>query len=375
MKKKLVTIGVAVTLLAAITGEEVNAQSNGWSQNEVGYTYIKDGSTVKNTWEYIGGRWYHFDNQGQMQTDWQYIGGNWYHFNQNGHMQTDWQYIDGFWYYFNQYGHMQTGWQYIGTSWYYLYQSGACMVNGWQDGTYVDGSGRAVQTGWVKRQGDWYYISGKGYLANSWVGDYYLRADGRMARNTWVSNYYVGATGACVYNAFVGDWYVGSNGQVVTSKWVQQDGNWYYIASNGKVMRNASFIDGSTEYTFGSNGTITSTKQIGRTATIGGVTSPVVSTTEITYSSENYVYEYTPIPNYYVAERLSKAGAAVHALRVGDTVTIEGKNYRVKERKTGITYYDTTAFSNYLSSGDYDLGLQTCDDAATYIIILKLTRI
>ena len=61
-------------------------------------------------------------------------------------MQTGWQRLGGQWYYLDPSGAMQTGWQAINGKYYYLGTNGAMYYNTWTpDGKYVDGSGAWVQ--------------------------------------------------------------------------------------------------------------------------------------------------------------------------------------------------------------------------------------
>lgn len=53
-------------------------------------------------------------------------------------------------------------------------------------------------SGWVNRDGAWYYLKSDGsYVTNSWQGNYYLKSDGKMAKNEWVDGgrYFVGSDG------------------------------------------------------------------------------------------------------------------------------------------------------------------------------------
>ena len=74
---------------------------------------------------------------------------------------------------------------------------------------YFDPSSGAMQSGWKKISGKWYYFKKGAYgLApmqkNKWIsGTYWVGSDGVMATNAWVDNnrYYVDGNGKWVKNA------------------------------------------------------------------------------------------------------------------------------------------------------------------------------
>ena len=73
---------------------EAAASSSVWVKDSTGWKYIdKNGISVKNKWKKIGGKWYHFDENGYMQTDFQRIDGERYYFGTNGVMRTGWKKI------------------------------------------------------------------------------------------------------------------------------------------------------------------------------------------------------------------------------------------------------------------------------------------
>ena len=83
-----------------------------WKRNEKGWWFeAKDGSYPKSSWKLIGWngkqQWYHFDENGYMQTGWIKDNGIWYYLHNQadgsqGHMYTGWHLIDGKWYYFSE---------------------------------------------------------------------------------------------------------------------------------------------------------------------------------------------------------------------------------------------------------------------------------
>lgn len=83
-----------------------------WKRNEKGWWFeAKDGSYPKSSWKLISWngkqQWYHFDENGYMQTGWIKDNGIWYYLHNQadgsqGHMYTGWHLIDGKWYYFSE---------------------------------------------------------------------------------------------------------------------------------------------------------------------------------------------------------------------------------------------------------------------------------
>ena len=119
------------------------------------WLYVDNNTAVKNDWHYIGGYWYHFDENGIMQTGLINLNGNRYYLSKEkndetiGTMQTGWLQIDGNWYYFDEdSGKMATGLQYVfynnQRDYYYFSEDEA---------TYGQ-----IVTGWKKVNENWYYF-------------------------------------------------------------------------------------------------------------------------------------------------------------------------------------------------------------------------
>lgn len=107
-----------------IPGQWIQASDGRWWYRH------SDGTYTVNSWEYINGKWYHFDINGWMQTGW-IILDYWYYLGTDGAMVTGWAYIENYWYYFNTLGAMQTGWQEIDGNWYYLMANGKMVAGKW----------------------------------------------------------------------------------------------------------------------------------------------------------------------------------------------------------------------------------------------------
>lgn len=143
----------------------------GWQKlNGKWYYFDQNGEMLKNSWLNDNG-WYYLDGDGVMATGWIKVSNKWYYLNAHGLMLTGWQKINNVWYYLNTSGAMQTGWKQIGNYWYYFNSSGS-MRTGWlKSGNYwyyLNSSG-SMRTGWLKVSGKWYYLdspSGRMRTAN-----------------------------------------------------------------------------------------------------------------------------------------------------------------------------------------------------------------
>lgn len=118
-----------------------------WKKNDIGWWWERgDGSYPINEWEYINGKWYHFDSKGYMQTGWLKDDGKWYYLNSDGDMATGWVKDGGKWYYMDSDGAMETGWVKDDGKWYYLNSDGA------------------MRTGWLNLNGKHYYLDSNGAM-------------------------------------------------------------------------------------------------------------------------------------------------------------------------------------------------------------------
>ena len=109
-------------------------------------------------------------------------------------------------------------------------------------------SSSAITSGWVQKDGVWYYHDDKGNpVTNTWKGSYYLKSDGKMAQNEWAYDtsyqawYYLKSDGSYARNAWQGSYYLKSNGKLAQNEWVYDTSYqaWYYLKSDGSYARNA----------------------------------------------------------------------------------------------------------------------------------------
>ena len=112
-------------------------------------------------------------------------------------------------------------------------------------------SSLAVTSGWVQKDGVWYYYDEQGNpVTNTWKGSYYLKSDGKMAQSEWVydasyqSWYYLKSDGSYARNAWQGSYYLKSDGKMAVNEWV--DGGRYYVDGSGLWNSNS---DSNTKVT------------------------------------------------------------------------------------------------------------------------------
>lgn len=197
-----------------------------------------------NEWVTIGGKRYHFNSKGYMNTGWFHEGTNWYWLGSDGAMKTGWNKTGGKWYYMASDGKMQTGKKLIGTLVYFLRDSGA-MVTGWNKeklGWFYYTSSGAMKTGWLKTGGKWYYLSpANGIMQTGWLtlgkSTYYLNSSGAMltgwhklTKDGKASWYYFNKSGVMQKDKWIGNYYVKSDGVMAMSEWIGK----YHVNASGK---------------------------------------------------------------------------------------------------------------------------------------------
>jgi len=104
-----------------------------------------DEETAKKFRDFVGGDAGSLDSENDGQ--WIKDGSRWWYRNRDGsYMKDNWQYIDNKWYYFDSEGYMVTGWVKWKNHSYYCGKDGAMWASCWTpDGYYVDDDGAWVQ--------------------------------------------------------------------------------------------------------------------------------------------------------------------------------------------------------------------------------------
>ena len=277
-----------------VDGKAYYFDSDGWMQTG----WIRDYDSF---WAGVPYDWYYANSKGELQTGWQYIDGKWYYFDEKdyymyyggnhlingknyffypaGAMGTGWikktyivreEYVYTIWYYANSSGELQKGWQKIGGVWYYfnpesfkMTDYGCYTING--KTYYFDENGK-MGTGWCKYDygygSDWYYANSSGALQKGWqkIGGvwYYFDEDYRMLSNAVCCingvNYAFASSGAWISGTGwykltdYGEtrWIYTQNGKVLTG-WQKIGGTWYYFDSEGYMIARNTVIDRKLE--------------------------------------------------------------------------------------------------------------------------------
>ena len=137
-----------------------------------------------------------------------------------------------------------SGWVNRDGTWYYLKSDGSYTKNSWQGAYYLKSDGKMAQSEWIYDGAyhGWYYLKSDGsYAKNSWQGDYYLKSDGKMAKNEWIYDgayhgwYYLKTDGSYAKNSWQGDYYLKSDGKMAKNEWV--DGGRYFVGSDGSWQK------------------------------------------------------------------------------------------------------------------------------------------
>lgn len=82
-----------------------------------------------------------------------------------------------------------------------------------------------------------------------------------------------------------------------------------------------------------------------------------------------YIFQWTSLPNYYLAEQASSAGQALWSLGVGSEIIVNGRILHITKIDHHLNRLDgnTTNYA-FNSAAAHALGIQTCDEASgTYI--------
>ena len=143
-----------------------------------------------------------------------------------------------------------SGWVQKDGVWYYHDDKGNPVTNTWKGSYYLKSNGKMAQSEWVYDTSyqAWYYLKSDGsYARNTWQGSYYLKSNGKMAQSEWVYDtsyqawYYLKSDGSYARNAWQGSYYLKSNGKMAQSEWVYDASYqaWYYLKSDGSYARNA----------------------------------------------------------------------------------------------------------------------------------------
>lgn len=135
------------------SGPVSSAQSTGWVQDNLGWTFWQNGQALRNTWLYVDNNWFYLGDNYYMMTGWIHVDNNWFYLNPvsdgtKGAMKTGLQNINGAIYYLNPVsdgtkGAMKTGYQLINGNYYFFDTSNGTMwFNRYApNGKWIDANG------------------------------------------------------------------------------------------------------------------------------------------------------------------------------------------------------------------------------------------
>ena len=216
------------------------------SDDQGNWYYVKDGKVLTGlqTIDYVD---VYFDADGkQVKDDTRQIDGSTYHFAKDSGQITRNAFASdkmGNWYYFGQDGKALTGKQIVDNFTLYFYPNGVQAKDAFVilDGNtyyFQKDSGQLVSNRyWSDDEGNWYYSDKDGrLLIGAQTVDFvnvYFYDDGVQVKGDFAPN---------------GHYYDKGTGALVTNRYVEKDGKWYYVNDKGDKLIGAQTIDGVEVY-------------------------------------------------------------------------------------------------------------------------------
>ena len=216
------------------------------SDDQGNWYYVKDGKVLTGlqTIDYVD---VYFDADGkQVKDDTRQIDGSTYHFAKDSGQITRNAFASdkmGNWYYFGQDGKALTGKQIVDNFTLYFYPNGVQAKDAFVilDGNtyyFQKDSGQLVcNRYWSDDEGNWYYSDKNGrLLIGAQTVDFvnvYFYDDGVQVKGDFAPN---------------GHYYDKDSGALVTNRYVEKDGKWYYVNDKGDKLIGAQTIDGVEVY-------------------------------------------------------------------------------------------------------------------------------
>ncbi len=226
----------------------VTSESKGYHSDEQGNWYYADGNGNKLTGaQIIDSVKVYFDENG-IQVKGNFAPDGHYYDKDSGAMLTK-RYVEvaGNWYYVNDEGDKLIGTQTVDSVKVYFDENGIQVKGNFApDGHYYDkDSGAMLTKRYVEVAGNWYYVDGNG---NKLIG----------AQTVDSVKVYFDENGVQVKGAFAPakesifspdrHYYDKDSGALVTNRYVEVDGNWYYVDENGRMLTGYHTIDGVEVY-------------------------------------------------------------------------------------------------------------------------------
>ncbi len=207
-----------------------------WKQYADGHweLFAEDDSAPLAGWQQVEGNWYHFQENGRMNTGWLKDGGKTYYLKSWGAMQTGWFQAGGKWVYCDSSGALQSRIQPLGKTVYeYPASDGSGIWEKHQDGRWSFSCGDAQAMGWLEIDGTWYFFGSDHAVRTGWQlidGTwYYLDADGKM--NTG-------------WKQINGKWYYFQVWGGMQTGWLKSGADWYFLSADGSMLADAVTPDG-----------------------------------------------------------------------------------------------------------------------------------
>ena len=216
------------------------------SDDQGNWYYVKDGKALTGiqTIDYVD---VYFDADGkQVKDDTRQIDGSTYHFAKDSGQITRNAFASdkmGNWYYFGQDGKALTGKQIVDNFTLYFYPNGVQAKDAFVilDGNtyyFQKDSGQLVSNRyWSDDEGNWYYSDKDGrLLIGAQTVDFvnvYFYDDGVQVKGDFAPN---------------GHYYDKDSGALVTNRYVEKDGKWYYVNDKGDKLIGQQTVDGVEVY-------------------------------------------------------------------------------------------------------------------------------
>ena len=216
------------------------------SDGQGNWYYVKDGKALTGlqTIDYVD---VYFDADGkQVKDDTRQIDGSTYHFAKDSGQITRNAFASdkmGNWYYFGQDGKALTGKQIVDNFTLYFYPNGVQAKDAFVilDGNtyyFQKNSGQLVSNRyWSDDEGNWYYSDKDGrLLIGAQTVDFvnvYFYDDGIQVKGDFAPN---------------GHYYDKDTGALVTNRYVEKDGKWYYVNDKGDKLVGQQTVDGVEVY-------------------------------------------------------------------------------------------------------------------------------
>ena len=230
-----------------VPSAEKNITGGQWYSDDQGnWYYVKDGKALTGlqTIDYVD---VYFDADGkQVKDDTRQIDGSTYHFAKDSGQITRNAFASdkmGNWYYFGPDGKALTGKQIVDNFTLYFYPNGVQAKDAFVilDGNtyyFQKDSGQLVSNRyWSDDEGNWYYSDKDGrLLIGAQTVDFvnvYFYDDGVQVKGDFAPN---------------GHYYDKDSGALVTNRYVEKDGKWYYVNDKGDKLIGAQTIDGVEVY-------------------------------------------------------------------------------------------------------------------------------